>query len=132
MRIYISLFSLNSIQVMKSRYESIPPSQRRRIRSLLTFLYTGLYNVTYPKTGKQRGRSGSTSSTTGEQGKSTAGSSAAADSQNEYNKAMQLLNNIDKRMSGTTGVSTAGAGGLTVINFGGPSNQTSPNSTGTL
>jgi hypothetical protein len=49
-------------QVLKHRYERVPPPYRRRMRNVLTFLYSGLYNITYPKTGLNRGRSDSTSS----------------------------------------------------------------------
>jgi hypothetical protein len=48
--------------VLKHRYERVPPPYRRRMRNVLTFLYSGLYNITYPKTGLNRGRSDSTSS----------------------------------------------------------------------
>jgi hypothetical protein len=57
-----STFDARTAQVLKHRYERVPPPYRRRMRNVLTFLYSGLYNITYPKTGLNRGRSDSTSS----------------------------------------------------------------------
>lgn len=80
-----------------------PPPYRRRMRNVLIFLYSGLYNVTYPK-GQQRGRGDSSASP--QQTASTKGGAglgaplSEGDEKEQYEKAMRLLKNLDYKMSG--------------------------------
>lgn len=76
------------------------------MRNVLTFLYSGLYNVTYPK--NPRGRSDSSTPPLASSGSSKditkTGAMgeplSAADEKAQYEQAMRMLKNLDNKMSG--------------------------------
>ena len=98
------------------RYERMPPPSRRRMRTLLTFLYSGMYNVVYPKTGT-RSRNNSMTSVDGKNttpatpttphahkhdgccGAPAAPATSDSDKA-QYERAMKMLKGIDLAISG--------------------------------
>jgi hypothetical protein len=126
------------LQIIKRRYEMTPAPYRRRMRNVLTFLYSGLYNITYPKT-NARGRSDSLNSvgTAAGGGAGSAGSagsahahggvpdprsvgslspvhSSPAEEKAQYQQALRMLKGIDQKLSGESSVGLAelGAGAV--------------------
>ncbi|KAJ1433832.1 hypothetical protein B484DRAFT_447011 [Ochromonadaceae sp. CCMP2298] len=108
------------LNVLKKRYELRTPPPRRMLRNLLTFLYWGVYNVTYPK--KKEGAKaggGVASSAAGGPSAGAGGPSAeggAGTVATDYSRAMQLLQRIDHRMG--AGVGAVGAVGAGVLAAG--------------
>jgi hypothetical protein len=119
------------LQIIKRRYEMTPAPYRRRMRNVLTFLYSGLYNITYPKT-NARGRSDSLNSV-GTAAGGSAGSahahavpdprsvgslspvhSSPAEEKAQYQQALRMLKGIDQKLSGESSVGLAelGAGAV--------------------
>ena len=105
---------------MKNRYEKVPPPHRRRLRNVLTFLYSGMYNVTYPKSDSRsrtdstgsldnahtHGNNNSSSSSGNSSGNNKLPSSslspvhAVVDEKAQYAQAMKMLKGIDNVISG--------------------------------
>jgi hypothetical protein len=105
------------------------------MRNVLTFLYSGLYNITYPKT-NARGRSdslnsvgtaagGGAGSASGAQGGAvpdprSVGSLSSlhispAEEKVQYQQALRMLKGIDQKLSGESGVDLAELGGAPML-----------------